>query len=714
MSRHDQSTPEPQLEQIPEPAEGSECMEAPAPCASEVCATHLRSDCQSAGSGQWWMPPQAPPAIELPPAGVPGTPAPVEAGDALLGTVVGSFRLVRKIGCGGMGTVYLGEHTLIGSKVAVKFLLDYASTNDNLVQRFLAEARAVNLIGHENIINIFDMNVLPPHRHYLIMEYLEGSPLSVMTGRPQAPGVVVPILTQVCDALQAAHLNGVVHRDLKPGNIFLVRHDRIPHFVKVLDFGVAKLLDGASSEGMTTSGMIIGTPEYMAPEQWYGHTVDGRTDLYALGIIAYELLTGRKPFGQGTVGNLLHAHLVEMPPELREVNPEVPVALAQVVMRALAKRAEDRYPDAASMREALEQALAAPGSAQDGPAEAGAPRTPPPGVDEAVTNILPAQPMRQESPASAPSGELVAQVVLEPGIEPARLSYTDLSRGGVFLCTDGLLPPLRSRVSLTLELSGTQLSCVGEVVHHVTPSQATTWKMRPGFAVQFLELPAEVREALTRATQDQAPVLAASSTDQDDPEAEALLAALLRRTASDPYALLSAPLDSTFDHIRQQARGALRHMETLAAHPLSTRQAQEWSKVRARLEKAAQVLGHSRQRIEHDAWRRNYAGVARCISSGFSATEIEVLQARFLEEHPGAEALERVHASTGAAWESQGQIDMALAEYERALTANPLRLALQQRYWTLKQHGAKPTPPPPPAPGQGNDVPGLRRRSGRP
>src|SRR6185312_8925090 len=120
-------------------------------------------------------------------------PTPPEIKDPLIGLVVGSFRLVRKLGGGGMGTVYMGEHTLIGSKVAVKFLHEHFASNEALVQRFLAEARAVNLIGHENIINIFDMNVLPPRRHYLVMEYLEGSPLSVMTGAPQQPSVIVPV-----------------------------------------------------------------------------------------------------------------------------------------------------------------------------------------------------------------------------------------------------------------------------------------------------------------------------------------------------------------------------------------------------------------------------------------------------------------------------------------------------------------------------------------
>jgi serine/threonine-protein kinase len=140
--------------------------------------------------------------------------------------------------------------------------------------------------------------------------------------------------------------------------------------------------------------------------------------------------------------------------------------------------------------------------------------------------------------------------------------------------------------------------------------------------------------------------------------------------------------------------------------------------MRARVEKAADLLGHPRQRIEHDAWRGNYSGVARCISSGLTATEIESLRARYLLAHPGVEARERIHSTTASAWESQSRIDLALAEYEKALAANPLNLQLQQRYWALKQRGAKPASPPdtgsdgPDGP-KGQGVPGLRRRPGR-
>ena len=342
-----------------------------------------------------------------------------EPKDALIGTVVGSFRLVRKLGEGGMGSVYLGEHMQIGSKVAVKFLHEHFASNEALVQRFLAEARAVNLIGHENIINIFDMNVLPPRRHYLVMEYLQGVSLGSLLKSPILPSTAVPLLTQVCDALHAAHTHGVIHRDLKPENIFLLRRERMPWFVKVLDFGIAKLLERGPAQALTSAGALIGTPEYMAPEQWRGQQVDGRTDLYALGIIAYTLLTGRQPFSGKGLGELLQAHLTQAPVPPRAVCPEVPTVLSDVVMRAMARRPEDRFQDALELRAALERAMA---SSAGNVSPAPSARTPVPAAPSAspaprrpsssrltpvsapvARGTPPAQPAARHTPPAAPS-----------------------------------------------------------------------------------------------------------------------------------------------------------------------------------------------------------------------------------------------------------------------------------------------------------------------
>jgi serine/threonine-protein kinase len=610
-----------------------------------------------------------------------------------MGTVVGSFRLIRKLGGGGMGTVYLGEHTLIGSKVAVKFLHEHFASNEALVQRFLAEARAVNLIGHENIVNIFDMNVLPPRRHYLVMEYLEGQPLSSLLGRPVAPAVAVPILIQACDALQAAHGHGVIHRDLKPENIFLVRHDRTPHFVKVLDFGIAKLLERSLAPAQTSLGTLMGTPEYMAPEQWTGQPVDGRTDLYALGLIAYLLLTGSQPFPRQGLGELLQAHLKETPLAPHQVNTEVPAALSNIVMRAMAKRPEERFQTAMELRAALEQALGSSRPVSPVPAKRATPAHATPGATP------PASPRTRATPVAAPPSRppepcvsgITARVTLEPGTEPVRMMCTDLSRAGTFLCTDRALPPLRSRVPLILELRDRSLPCTGEIVRHISAAQASSWGMRAGFAVQFIGLSAEARDLLSRPAQAQHPAPAAPPKPlPDDPLAEALLNMLLRRMSGDPYVVLSLPQDASTDGVRQSIHNVRRNLESIAARPLSARQHKELTELSSRIEKSVDLLDTPRQRLEHDAWRGNYAGVAQCITSGLTATELESLRGRYLLAHPGAEVRERMHASTAASWEAQGEIAQALTAYEGALGADPLNLQLHQRYWSLKRRDPRP------------------------
>ncbi|MEW6432861.1 MAG: serine/threonine-protein kinase [Myxococcota bacterium] len=170
---------------------------------------------------------------------VPGSLQPGTSDEQLVGQTVGSFKITRIIGRGGMGTVFMGEQSIIGSKVAIKFLHDHLASNAGLVQRFYAEARAVNLIGHANIVNIFDMNVLPPGRYYLVMEYLEGQSLAEKP-LPMKAEDAIPVLLQVCDALDAAHKVNIVHRDLKPENIVLVKRGRQDNFVKILDFGATR------------------------------------------------------------------------------------------------------------------------------------------------------------------------------------------------------------------------------------------------------------------------------------------------------------------------------------------------------------------------------------------------------------------------------------------------------------------------------------------
>src|SRR5512140_742225 len=180
--------------------------------------------------------------------------------DPLLGTQLGSFRRGKRLGGGGMGAVYLGRQIFIGSKVAVKVLHPHLAKVPELVERFQAEALAANLIGHENIVSIFDLARAPDGTPYLVMEYLEGMPLSELCRWPVPERVAFPILAQVCDALEAAHERGVVHQDLKPENIFLARSHHQEHFVKLLDFGIAQLLDPPPGSQRPSIRLVAGTP----------------------------------------------------------------------------------------------------------------------------------------------------------------------------------------------------------------------------------------------------------------------------------------------------------------------------------------------------------------------------------------------------------------------------------------------------------------------
>jgi hypothetical protein len=269
-------------------------------------------------------------------------------GDPLLGIQLGSFRLVKRLGGGGMGNIYLGRQIFIGSKVAVKVLHPHLAKVPELVERFQAEALAVNLIKHENIVSIFDMGRLPDGAPYLVMEYLEGMPLSELCRWPVPEKVAFPILAQVCDALDAAHYRGVVHQDLKPENIFLVRSHHQEHFVKLLDFGIAQLLESPLGSPRRPGRLVVGTPGYMAPEQLEGRAVDGRADIFALGVIAYLLSTGELPFEGMKRG-------APRPP--RAVNPVVSEDWSDAILKAIATRPEDRYPDAGAFRRSLQDAL---------------------------------------------------------------------------------------------------------------------------------------------------------------------------------------------------------------------------------------------------------------------------------------------------------------------------------------------------------------------
>jgi len=280
----------------------------------------------------------------------------------MIGTLIRDYRIVTELGSGGMGTVYFAEHTLIGRRAAIKVLNPDVSRNEDIVARFFTEAKAVNSIRHPNIVDITDFGQTESI-HYIIMEMLEGETLGARLEmqRPLDERTGVRILSQVASAVGAVNEQGIVHRDLKPENIFLTNHPDYPDFVKVLDFGVVKLMGApAESSHLTRPGSAIGTPAYMSPEQCLADArLDHRSDIYSLGVVGYEMLAGRLPFvGDSLEVMMGHARGTLIPP--KERNPELSDAINDVIVRALAKKPEARFANMREMRLALEAAIAPP------------------------------------------------------------------------------------------------------------------------------------------------------------------------------------------------------------------------------------------------------------------------------------------------------------------------------------------------------------------
>jgi serine/threonine protein kinase len=279
--------------------------------------------------------------------------APIRTGDVL----AERYRIVERIGSGGMGSVYLAEHVAIDKPVAIKVLGQEFTHRERLVQRFLQEARTASRIRHQHIVDITDFGYVRDGVPFFAMEHLEGCTLAERIraeGRLPWPRAR-RIFLQICAALQAAHEEGVVHRDMKPDNVFLVERSGEPDFVKVLDFGIAKLLTEEADQGLTQTGAVIGTAAYMSPEQAQSLEVDPRTDVYSAGVILYQMLTGRVPFeAEGFLG-VLAKHLTERPPSLRAVAPDarIPVAVEREVLRALRKQREERHRSAGELAQAL-------------------------------------------------------------------------------------------------------------------------------------------------------------------------------------------------------------------------------------------------------------------------------------------------------------------------------------------------------------------------
>ena len=266
------------------------------------------------------------------------------------------YRIMRKLGEGGMGEVYEAAHIYIEKRFALKLLRKEIMTNHEAVTRFSQEARAASAIGHENIVEIDDFGHLPDGRAYLAMEYLEGQSLADAARSPMDLARALDIVFQVGKGLAAAHAKGIIHRDMKPENVFLSMRSGGRELVKILDFGIAKVSGTDQGRGnLTRTGTIFGTPHYMSPEQALGKPLDHRTDIYSVGVIMYEIFTGAVPFRGESFMAILTQHITAAPMPPHQVAPErqIPESVEQVILRAMAKEPSERYPTMAAMLDDL-------------------------------------------------------------------------------------------------------------------------------------------------------------------------------------------------------------------------------------------------------------------------------------------------------------------------------------------------------------------------
>ena len=323
-------------------------------------------------------------------AGSTPAPAPAQAGakfDALVGTTLAErYEIIRRIGEGGMGAVYEARHSIIGKRVAIKVLLEKFLENEEFIARLLQEARLASSIGHQNIVDVTDFGTTRDGRAFVVMEFLEGEPLSelIMRDAPLPVERSLVIVKQVSSALGAAHNKGIVHRDVKPENVYLVRRGDLD-FVKVVDFGVSKAVrtqDEAGSEWqrLTRTGAVLGTPLFMSPEQaGGGDDIDHRADVWATALILYECLTGELPFrGNNYLGVIAQIQNKDVqPPSALRPELGIPEAVDRVVMHGLEKDRTRRYQHMAAFEQDVDRLLAGDVDvALDGHAESGAPPRP--------------------------------------------------------------------------------------------------------------------------------------------------------------------------------------------------------------------------------------------------------------------------------------------------------------------------------------------------
>jgi hypothetical protein len=569
---------------------------------------------------------------------------------SLVGHRHGPLVFERLLGTGATGSVYLAVYPSNGAYFAVKVLHPHLASNPIVRSRFYVEAQVAGRVVHRNVARVLDARRGPGELPCLLMEYVAGEPLSCMP-LPMAPAEAVALLGQVLEGLEAAHARGVVHCDLKPENLFVTKDASGQRRMKVLDFGMASVLAAGFSQQELAAGVTLGSPAYMAPEQWETTAADVRIDVYSAGVVGYRLLTGRLPFGRGRMGEVLHGQPEVRPPAPHTLMQRVPQALSEVLMQAMARRPEDRFPSAKAFREALLEAA----------------------------RHIPRERVTQEfagARAAVPSGLRVRVGGLgSPEARPVRAS--DVSAEGLYIAFDGPAPPLAARLPMELCFQAQSVLCSGDVVRHVSPDEARAWGISPGFFVHFDEPSDELLALISQVR-----------TGPAEPPPDPDLAQLLSRTAAlgnDPYVLLGLPPSASFDEVRQRSESALRRLEEFWRKSLPTRQRRQLESLRARVEAARRTLGEPLARVGFDALRNNAHGIARCIATGLTEREVEPLRKAFLSARPGTEERARSFFSQGRMLETQNALKLALDCYGQGLVLDPLNLAWQRHFWALQR-----------------------------
>ncbi|HEY0707038.1 MAG TPA: protein kinase [Polyangia bacterium] len=328
-------------------------------------------------------PPPLPPEASLGTIDTSSMTGPLSTNDApskLVGQMLaGRYSIKRLIGEGGMGRVYEAEHVEIGRRVAVKVLHPAYSRTPEVVERFRREARAASKVGHPNIVDVTDSGTTEDGSFFFVMEFVEGAELGLVIFKqgPMTFARALHIAAQMCDALESAHQGGIIHRDLKPENVLLITREGHPDFVKVLDFGIAKNVDveetAKNGRRLTRPGVAMGTPEYMAPEQAAGKPADPRSDIYAVGSIMYEMLSGNPPYDGDNVMEVLHKKANQPPAPLKDIRPDLPIEVIELVDRAMARNPASRPQTMAAMAADL-RALAAQLGAETPPPQVAFPQ----------------------------------------------------------------------------------------------------------------------------------------------------------------------------------------------------------------------------------------------------------------------------------------------------------------------------------------------------